>query len=112
MNDRYNLFMRKYSVILLVILSILLAGCAQQEAHAEQVIVVSKTTLTQKSQNLTNIDPEINQSTPTFEPTSTLRPSSTALASPTPIPSFTTVPSATPIPDSVYLKGVTSFRQY
>ena len=103
--------MRKYSVILLVILSILLAGCAQQEAHAEQVIVVSKTTLTQKSQNLTNIDPEINQSTPTFEPTSTLRPSSTALASPTPIPSFTTVPSATPIPDSVYLKGVTSFRQ-
>lgn len=103
--------MRKYSVILLVILSILLAGCAQQEAHAEQVIVVSKTTLTQKSQNLTNIDPEINQSTPTFEPTSTLCPSSTALASPTPIPSFTTVPSATPIPDSVYLKGVTSFRQ-
>jgi len=103
--------MRKYSVVLLAILTILLAGCAQQEAHAEQVIVVSKTTLTQKSQNLTNIDPEINQSTPTFEPTSTLRPSSTALASPTPIPSFTTVPSATPIPDSVYLKGVTSFRQ-
>jgi uncharacterized protein YvpB len=103
--------MRKYSVILLAILTILLAGCAQQEAHAEQVIVVPKTTLTQKSQNLTNIDPEINQSTPTFEPTSTLRPSSTALASPTPIPSFTTVPSATPIPDSVYLKGVTSFRQ-
>jgi PBP1b-binding outer membrane lipoprotein LpoB len=60
--------MRKYSVILLVILSILLAGCAQQEAHAEQVIVVSKTTLTQKSQNLTNIDPEINQSTQRLNP--------------------------------------------
>ena len=103
--------MRKYSVVLLAILTILLAGCAQPQVHAEQVIVVPKTTLTQKSQNLTNIDPEISQSTQTFEPTSTLRPSSTALASPTPIPSFTTVPSATPIPDSVYLKGVTSFRQ-
>jgi uncharacterized protein YvpB len=103
--------MRKYSVVLLAILTILLAGCAQPQVHAEQVIVVPKTTLTQKSQNLTNIDPKISQSTQTFEPTSTLRPSSTALASPTPIPSFTTVPSATPIPDSVYLKGVTSFRQ-
>ncbi|MBW6472532.1 MAG: C39 family peptidase [Anaerolineaceae bacterium] len=103
--------MRKYSVVLLAILSILLSSCAQQKAYAEQEMMITKTTLNQKSQNLNNIDPELNQLSPTPEPTSTLRPSSTPLASPTPIPSFTTVPSATPIPDSVYLKGVTNFRQ-
>jgi uncharacterized protein YvpB len=47
----------------------------------------------------------------TPQPTATLRPSSTLVPSSTPIPSFTPVPSPTPIPESVYLKGVNSFRQ-
>ena len=103
--------MRNYPVILIAILSILLASCAQQQAYAEQEIVVPAMTLTQKSQNTINIDPVLNHPSPTPEPTSTLRPSSTPLPSPTPIPSFTKVPSPTPIPDSMYLKGVTSFQQ-
>lgn len=102
--------MKKFSVVMLAILSILLVGCAQQQAYAEQENIDPTQTL-QRELNQINIEQDVIHPSPTSEPTSTLRPSSTPLPSSTPIPSFTIVPSATPIPVSVYLKGVTSFRQ-
>ncbi len=102
--------MQKSSIVLLAILSFMLASCAQQQAYAEQEHIDPTQDMKQALKQI-NLELDVIHLSPTPEPTSTLRPSSTPLPSPTPIPSFTTVPSATKIPDSVYLKGVTSFRQ-
>lgn len=103
--------MQKFLSVLPLIFSLLLVGCTSQQAQAEDGVTGPRLTSVERSQPTKVILPDLVQVSPTFQPAVTLRPSSTSLPSPTPVPSFTSIPSPTPIPVSVYLKGVTSFRQ-
>ena len=89
-----------------------MSGCVGESVALAELGEVDPTIIIESSSpnspDSVDIDVQISL---TPQPTITLRPSSTLVPSNTPIPSFTPVPSPTRIPESVYLKGVTSFRQ-
>lgn len=103
--------MQNFLRLLVLLISFSLVGCTSKQAQVETGVDDPTSIPLTTTPNQNNILPELNQISPTFQPSVTLRPTSTLIPSPTPIPSFTSVPSPTPIPESVYLHGVSSFRQ-
>ena len=107
--------MQKFINAIFIILcmgALVLSGCVGETVAlaelGDDVLTIIVGSSTPNSPDSDDLDLQISF---TPQPTATLRPSSTLVPSSTPIPSFTPVPSPSPIPESVYLKGVNSFRQ-